>query len=456
MQKLQQLRISHRRYACFPQHPYPSIFRLNFHHYYPVTYDSYSCDSSSYLRRSADLKAKRRRGRPAKSNEPVSSKLPFVQGYSFPLAGGNYYAAPYAMPYAPPLSLGYFPPAPPFYLPHHSLGPAPPSPFMRPAVPPPKAFHPSGHSKLQPGAKLRSSSGPVQGPTVRGEGLGSLGGGSVGGLGGVRLHKRKHKHKHKHKDEPLLSLRDRQDLGGLFSGAKTNAHLNTLRDRRELGAQESSKQRSSARSAGLASSLGMFQSEQLSTQSLVGSQFHSRQTRQPINSFMGSYSSRSKQSDSAANLFMGTQEEASDSRTMKTRLSVFGDQGLQSFQAARQDPGQTSKCSTTSLAGRNRLYLNNLRFVACLLMHLWFTVQKPIPVVSLIYPRTTLQKSMNDSSVASDLKVLGACPWPSLWIRNSFIHSFWAIFPNSLILPSEIVNMHLGLDAADTADLRTT
>lgn len=330
------------------------------------------------------MKAKRRRGRPAKSNEPVTSKLPFVQGYSFPLAGGNYYAAPYAMPYAPPLSLGYFPPAPPFYLPHHSLGPAPPSPFMRPAVPPPKAFHPSGHSKLQPGAKLRSSSGPVQGPTVRGEGLGSLSGSSVGGLGGVRLHKRKHKHKHKHKDEALLSLRDRQDLGGLFSGAKTNAHLNTLRDRRDLGAQDPSKhlekQRSSGRSSGLASSLGMFQSEQLSTHSLADSQFHSRQTRQPINSFMGSYSSRPKQSDSAPNLFMGAQEEASDSRTVKTRHSVFGDQGLQSFQAARQDPAQMSKCSSASLAGKNHLYLNYIHLTACLPIRLlavcWFTVQK--------------------------------------------------------------------------------
>lgn len=376
--KLQQLRISHRRYACFPQHPYPSIFRLNFHHYYPVSYDSYSCDSGSYLRRSADLKAKRRRGRPAKSNEPVPSKLPFVQGYSFPLAGGNYYAAPYAMPYAPPLSLGYFPPAPPFYLPHHSLGPAPPSPFMRPAVPPPKAFHPSGHSKLQPAAKLRSGGGgvgvggPVQGPTLRGDGLGGLSGGGgggvgvgVGGLAGVRLHKRKHKHKHKHKDEPLLSLRDRQDLGGLFSGAKTSAHLAALRDRRDLGGPEPSKHqekaRSGGRSSGLASSLGMFQSEQLSTRSLVDGQFHSRQARQPINSFMGSYSSRSKQADPAPNLFMGTQEDTSGSRTMKTRHSVFGDQ---SFQTARQDPGQMNKCSGASLAGRNHLCLSAIELVS--------------------------------------------------------------------------------------------
>ncbi|TDH12691.1 hypothetical protein EPR50_G00049900 [Perca flavescens] len=351
--KLQQLRVSHRRYTCYPQQPYPSIFRLNFHHYYPVTYDSYPCDSSSYLRRSADLKAKRRRGRPAKPSEPITSKLPFVQGYGYPLAGGNYYAAPYAMPYAPPLSLGYFPPAPPFYLPHHSLGPAPPSPFMRPAVPPPKAFHSSGHSKLQPGAKLRGGSGPLQGPSVRGEGLGSLGSGSAGGLAGVRLHKRKHKHKHKHKDEPLLSLRDRQELGGLFSGAKTNARLSMLSDRRDMASQGSSKhlekQRGSGRGSSLGSSLGMFESDQLSTHSLADSQFHSRQTRQPINSFMSSYSSQSQRSESASDLFLGSREDDCGGRSRKTRLTVFGDQGLMSFQTARQEPGQMNNCSSSSL-----------------------------------------------------------------------------------------------------------
>ncbi|XP_075954948.1 SET-binding protein isoform X1 [Anarhichas minor] len=350
--KLQQLRVSHRRYTCFPQQPYPSIFRLNFHHYYPVTYDSYSCDSSSYLRRSADLKAKRRRGRPAKASEQITSKLPFVQGYGYPLAGGNYYAAPYAMPYAPPLSLGYFPPAPPFYLPHHSLGPAPPSPFMRPAVPPPKAFHSSGHSQLQPGAKLRSASGPLQGPSVRGEGLGSLGSGSAGGIAGVRLHKRKHKHKHKHKDEPLLSLRDRQELGGLFSGAKTSARLSMLSDRRDLVSQGPSKhlekQRGSGRGSSLGSSLGMFESEQLSTHSLADSQFHSRQTRQPINSFMSSYSSQTQRSESASDLFLGSREDECGGRSRKTRLAVFGDQGLMPFQTARQEPGRMNNCSGPS------------------------------------------------------------------------------------------------------------
>ncbi|XP_022074011.2 SET-binding protein [Acanthochromis polyacanthus] len=353
--KLQQLRVSHRRFTCYPQHPYPSIFRLNFHHYYPITYDSYPCDSSSYLRRSADLKAKRRRGRPAKTSEPITSKLPFVQGYGYPLAGGNYYAAPYAMPYAPPLSLGYFPPAPPFYLPHHSLGPAPPSPFMRPAVPPPKAFHSSGLSKLQPGAKLRSASGPLQGPSVRGEGLGSLGSGSAGGLAGVRLHKKKHKHKHKHKDEPLLSSRDRQELGGLFSGAKTNARLNMLSERRDFASQGSSKhlekQRGNGRGSGLGSSLGIFESDQLSTHSLADSQFHSRQTGQPIKSFMSSYSSQSQRSESASDLFLGSREDDCGGRNRRTRLTVFGDQGLMSFQTARQEPGQMNECPSPSLTG---------------------------------------------------------------------------------------------------------
>lgn len=356
--KLQQLRVSHRRYTCYPQHPYPSIFRLNFHHYYPVTYDSYSCDSSSYLRRSADMKAKRRRGRPAKSSEPVTSKLPFVQGYGYPLAGANYYAAPYAMPYAPPLSLGYFPPAPPFYLPHHALGPAPPSPFMRPAVPPPKAFHPAGLSKLQPGAKLRGASGPLQGPSGRGEGLGSLGGSGAGGLAGVRIHKRKHKHKHKHKDEPLLSLRDRQELGGLFSGAKTNARLSMLGDRQDLASQEPSKhlekQRGSVRGSGPGSSLGMFETEQLPTHSLADSQFLSCQSRQPINSFMSSYGNRSKRLESSADLFSVSRDDDHNGRNRKTRLTVFGDQGAMSFQATRQEPRQTNECSSAPPSGKRR------------------------------------------------------------------------------------------------------
>lgn len=259
------------------------------------------------------------------------------------------------MPYAPPLSLGYFPPAPPLYLPHHSLGPAPPSPFMRPAVPPPKSFHSGGLSKLQAGAKLRSSTGPLQGSAVRGEALGSLGAGSAG-LGGVRLHKRKHKHKHKHKDEPLLSPRDRQELGGLFSGAKTSARLSMLNDRRDLANQGSSKRLEKQRGSGRGSSLGMFESDHLSAHSLADSQFHSHQSGQQINSFMSSYSSQSQRPELATDLFLGSREEECSSRSRKRGLTVFGEQGLMSFQNARQEPGQMTQCSSSPLTGKNYLH----------------------------------------------------------------------------------------------------
>ncbi|KAJ0019350.1 hypothetical protein NQD34_006919 [Periophthalmus magnuspinnatus] len=342
--KLQQLRVSHRRYTCYPQHPYPSIFRLNFHHFYPMTYDSYPCEPSPYMRRSVDLKAKRRRGRPAKASEPITSKLPFVQGYGYPLAGGNYYAAPYAMPYAPPLGLGYFPPAPPFYLPHPSLGPAPSSPFMRPAVPPPKAYHSAAHSNLQPGTKLHGASGSMQGASVRAE---SLANSSAGGL---RLHKRKHKHKHKHKDEPLLSPRDHQDLGGLFSGAKANARLSMMTDRRDFS-QASSNPLEKQKNSGRAPSLGMFGEDpnQQPSHSLSDNQLTLRQTGQPIKSFLNSYSSESQRPEPGYDLFLGTQGEG-NGRGKKSRLSMFGDQGLMSFHTAGQQPGQ-SKCTSPSLTG---------------------------------------------------------------------------------------------------------
>lgn len=226
---------------------------------------------------------------------------------------------------------------------------------MRPAVPPPKAFHSGGHSKLQPGAKLRGTSSSLQGASIRGESLGSLGGSSAGGLAGVRLHKRKHKHKHKHKDEPLLSPRDRQDLGGLFSGAKTNARLSMLSDRRDLVSQGSSKhldkQRGSGRAPSLGSTIGMFESDQLSTHTLADSQFHSRQTGQPMKSFMSSYSGQSQRSESTSDVFLGSREDDCSGRSRKTRLAVFGDQGLMSFQTARQEPGQMTKCASASLAG---------------------------------------------------------------------------------------------------------
>ena len=329
---MQQLRVSHRRSACYSQQSYPSIF----HHYYPLTFHPYACDSTPYLRRSAQLKAKRRRGRPAKISQPIPAKLPLVQGYGFPLGGGNYYAAPYAMPYPPPLSLGYYSPhAPPLYLP--TLGPAPPSPFMRPAGPPPKAFHPGGHTKIQAGAKMRVSSAPLQGVSGRAEGArGILGAGGSGGssravgLGGVRLHKRKHKHKHKHKEEPLLSARDRKELGGIFSGT-------LLSDRREIANQSSSvfveKQR------------GVSRTER--ALSLAEAHFHSHQLGQPMSSFLTNYHGQSQR---ASELFFDSHEEAVSGRSQRRGLAVFGEEGMMSFKNARKAEGPMSDCS--SLTGR--------------------------------------------------------------------------------------------------------
>eukprot|EP00063_Salmo_salar_P041749 XP_014016584.1 PREDICTED: SET-binding protein-like isoform X2 [Salmo salar] len=347
--KLQQLHVSHRRYAsCYPQHPYPSIFRLNFHHhYYPLTYDPYPCDPAPYLRRTAELKAKRRRGRPAKTSEPITSKLPFVQGFGYPLAGGNYYA-PYAMPYAPPLSLGYYAPSPPLYLPHHPHGPSPPSPFMRPAVPPPK-FHSGGHSKLQ------ASSGPLQGSSGRGEGLGSLGGGV---LGGVRLHKRKHKHKHKHKEETnLLSPHDRQELGGLFSGAKTNGLLNLLTDRWEMTNQKrQEKQRGGGRGSRGGSRGAMFASNPLSSLSMDHVQFRQRTSGEPVSSFVSNYSSQSLRPDLTSDLFRLREEKEEGSGHGRRRgLAVFGEEGVMSFHNARKEKiherGESFHSSSPTITG---------------------------------------------------------------------------------------------------------
>lgn len=185
---------------------------------------------------------------------------------------------------------------------------------------------------------------------MRGEG--ALGSVSAGGLAGVRLHKRKHKHKHKHKDEPLFSLRDRQELGGLFSGAKTGSRLGVPSDRRDAAGQGPSKHLEKQSGSGRGSSLGssLFESE------LADSQFHSRQSRQPMNSFMSSYSSQAQRPESASDLFLGSREEECGGRSRKTRLAVFGEQGLMSFQTARQEPGRMNNFGSPSHDGRNHLH----------------------------------------------------------------------------------------------------
>ncbi|XP_048219172.1 SET-binding protein [Perognathus longimembris pacificus] len=217
--KFQVFRVSHRSYTFYHENPYPSIFRINFDHYYPVPYIQY--DPLLYLRRTSDLKSKKKRGRPAKTNDTMT-KVPFLQGFSYPIPSGSYYA-PYGMPYTsmPMMNLGYYGQYPaPLYL-SHTLGAA--SPFMRPTVPPPQ-FHPSSHVKMSGAAKHKAKHGVhLQGPVSMGlsDIQPSLNPPKVGGatLASSRLHKRKHKHKHKHKEDRILGTHD--NLSGLFAGKAT-------------------------------------------------------------------------------------------------------------------------------------------------------------------------------------------------------------------------------------------
>ncbi|XP_042531116.1 SET-binding protein isoform X1 [Dipodomys spectabilis] len=217
--KFQVFRVSHRSYTFYHENPYPSIFRINFDHYYPVPYIQY--DPLLYLRRTSDLKSKKKRGRPAKTNDTMT-KVPFLQGFSYPIPSGSYYA-PYGMPYTsmPMMNLGYYGQYPaPLYL-SHTLGAA--SPFMRPTVPPPQ-FHTSSHVKMSGAAKHKAKHGVhLQGPVSMGlsDIQPSLNPPKVGGatLASSRLHKRKHKHKHKHKEDRILGTHD--NLSGLFAGKAT-------------------------------------------------------------------------------------------------------------------------------------------------------------------------------------------------------------------------------------------
>ncbi|XP_023658643.1 SET-binding protein [Paramormyrops kingsleyae] len=239
--KFQVFRVSHRSYNFYPDNLYPSIFRTNFDHYYPMPYFPY--DPLHYLRRNSEIKSKRRRGRPAKANKPMT-KMPFIQGFGYPIPSSNYYA-PYTMPYSSMpiatnmMNLGYYGQYPsPFYL-SHSLGAAA-SPFMRPAVPPPPPqFHSGTQVKLAASAKHKAKHVSQQiGSTVIDDdqsGLVALS--SSSNLPSVRLHKHKHKHKHKYKEDHLSTP---QSLGGLFSGAKNPGFLSLLNERLDISDKEAS------------------------------------------------------------------------------------------------------------------------------------------------------------------------------------------------------------------------
>ncbi|XP_036382298.1 SET-binding protein [Megalops cyprinoides] len=376
--KFQVFRVSHRSYNFYHENSYPSIFRINFDHYYPMPYFPY--DPLHYLRRNSEIKSKRRRGRPAKANEPMT-KMPFIQGFGYPIPSGNYYA-PYAMPYTSMpiatsmMNLGYYGQYPaPLYL-SHTLG-STSSPFMRPAVPPPQ-FHSGAHVKLTAAAKHKTKHGSHQiasaGIDNAQPTLVALKGGSSS-LPSVRLHKRKHKHKHKHKEDQL-SGSQREDLGGLFSGAKKPGFLSLLSERQEMADKETSltklkdKQRNQQSTDTLSrSSRNIFEVDTLSTLSLSDSQQckRSRELGETMGDLHTACTRRHSESlrsrhELSSDLFGGVQpsrEEEPGIRGRRRSLESFGmyrEQNVVPFKNVRREKAQQMfHCPSPSLAEHNPL-----------------------------------------------------------------------------------------------------
>ncbi|KAJ8285498.1 hypothetical protein GJAV_G00027470 [Gymnothorax javanicus] len=377
--KFQVFRISHRSYNFYRENSYPSIFRINFDPYYPMSYIPY--DPLHYLRRNSEIKSKRRRGRPAKSNEPMT-KMPFIQGFGYPIPSGNYYA-PYAMPYTSMpiatsmMNLGYYGQYPaPVYL-SHSVGSAS-SPFMRPAVPP-SQFHSGAHVKLSAvAAKHKTKHGSHQTPSARMDKteptLVSLKGGTSS-LPSVRLHKRKHKHKHKHKEDQL-SNSQREGLGGLFSGGKKPGILSLLSERQEISDKETSltkvndKQRNQQCTDTLSrSSRSIFEMGTLSALSLSDSlqHKHMRELGEVMGDLSGACSHQHPERlrsnhDLSPELFGAMQSSRAEESSIRGRrrslesFGIYREQNILPFKDVRRETAQQIfHCPSPSLPEHNPL-----------------------------------------------------------------------------------------------------
>ncbi|XP_058133593.1 SET-binding protein [Dasypus novemcinctus] len=426
--KFQVFRISHRSYTFYHENPYPSIFRINFDHYYPVPYIQY--DPLLYLRRTSDLKSKKKRGRPAKTNDTMT-KVPFLQGFSYPIPSGSYYA-PYGMPYTsmPMMNLGYYGQYPaPLYL-SHTLGAA--SPFMRPSVPPPQ-FHTSAHVKMSGAAKHKAKHGVhLQGPV--GMGLGdiqpSLNPPKVGSasLSGGRLHKRKHKHKHKHKEDRILGTHD--NLSGLFTGKATGFSSHILGERlsstdKELPlvsekSKHKEKQKHPHSEASHKAAKSNFEVDTLSTLSLSDAQ-HWTQTKdkgdlgnEPADSCSKRYSgsggdvgTRSESLDVFSDMNPSNDKWDSDLSGSKRRsyegFGTYREKDIQAFKLNRKErssfdssisPGMPSphlKVDQTAVHSKNEASASTM-----------MTRKKPATVDSVAIPSTPVLSLLAASAATSD------------------------------------------------------
>ncbi|XP_053330544.1 histone-lysine N-methyltransferase ASH1L [Spea bombifrons] len=142
--RLSEVRITHRSHHYIPRDLLPTIFRLNFNHFY--SHPTFPLDPLHYLRK-PDLKKKR--GRPPKMRETMA-EVPFMHSLGFPLSGSGFYPS-YGMSYsaspiaATPIGLGYYSRYPPTIYPP----PPPPSPSFTAPLPPPSYMH-TGHLLLNP------------------------------------------------------------------------------------------------------------------------------------------------------------------------------------------------------------------------------------------------------------------------------------------------------------------
>ncbi|XP_060614135.2 histone-lysine N-methyltransferase ASH1L isoform X1 [Anolis sagrei] len=140
--RLSEIRITHRSHHFIPRDLLPTIFRINFNSFY--THPTFPLDPLHYIRK-PDLKKKR--GRPPKMREAMA-EMPFMHSLSFPLSSTGFYPS-YGMPYSPsplaaaPIGLGYYGRYPP------TLYPPPPSPSFTTPLPPPSYMH-TGHLLLNP------------------------------------------------------------------------------------------------------------------------------------------------------------------------------------------------------------------------------------------------------------------------------------------------------------------
>ncbi|XP_065140569.1 SET-binding protein [Paramisgurnus dabryanus] len=352
--KFQVLRISHRSYKFYHENSYPSIFRLNFDHYYPMSYYPYDPVHPVHLRRSSE-KSKRRRGRPAKSNEPIS-KMPFIQGFGCPVPGGSYYAS-YAMPYTSMplatsmLNMGYYGQYPsPLYL-SHALGSSG-SPLMRPPVPPPK-FHPSASSGLLATNRHRAKTMPHEMPSRIGDSHHP----SNSCLASVCLHKRKHKYKHKHKEDQCIP--QREDLGGLFSGTQGPAFLRL--DKNSLSKMKDKQRGKLSTDASPKAPRNYFEVDTLSSLSLSDSQHCKRTRGETLNNFLNICTrqpherlraSQDQALDSFRDQHLGENDSSIHGRRHSLEdFATYRGGSLASFQGSREERAEhVYQCSDTAVA----------------------------------------------------------------------------------------------------------